>query len=143
MVAPEIKLVYKRKHTGVKISESSTAAQVLKAYWNMDEIDLFESFVAVYLSNTNEVLRLHKISEGTINATLVAVRKILQGAILSNASSIILSHNHPSGSLKPSSQDIALTTKIKEASKYMDVKVLDHLILTSEAFMSFADEGLL
>lgn len=81
------------------------------------------------------------ISEGGITNTLADVRMILQGALLTNATGMILAHNHPSGSIRPSRQDDALTRKIVEAANLMDIKVNDHIILTNEEFYSYCDEG--
>ena len=83
------------------------------------------------------------ISMGGLSGTVVDVRIIMQTALKANACSIILSHNHPSGNLTPSSQDRDINNKIKEAGRFLDIPVLDHLILTPEAFLSFADEGLM
>jgi len=81
------------------------------------------------------------ISEGGITNTLADVRMILQGALLTNATAMILAHNHPSGSTRPSRQDDALTRKIVDAANLMDIRVSDHIILTSEYFYSYGDEG--
>ena len=83
------------------------------------------------------------LSSGGITGTVADPRNILQAAILSNATGIILCHNHPSGNLEPSSFDEAITSKIKEAAAYLDIRIMDHIILTSESFYSFADEGLI
>ncbi|MBD3907313.1 JAB domain-containing protein, partial [Chryseobacterium muglaense] len=86
---------------------------------------------------------IKKISECGISSTLVDVRIILQAALLCNASGIIISHNHPSGNLKPSSCDIKMTTQIKEAAKLMSMTLLDHVIMTSDSHYSFADDGMI
>jgi DNA repair protein RadC len=84
-----------------------------------------------------------QISAGGLNGTVADVRTIMQTALKSNICSILISHNHPSGNLVPSEANKDLTRKIKEAGKVLDIAVLDHLILTSEAYFSFADEGLM
>ena len=84
-----------------------------------------------------------KVSEGAIDACIVDTRRIFQGALLTNSSSIIVAHNHPSGALKPSSQDIRITKEIKSAGEILKIKVLDHLILTSDGYYSMADDGLM
>ena len=81
------------------------------------------------------------ISEGGITNTLADVRMIMQGALLTNATAMILAHNHPSGSTRPSRQDDELTRKIVAAANLMDIQVNDHIILTSEEFYSYCDEG--
>ena len=102
-----------------------------------------EVFLAVYLNRTNRVLGMHTISTGGIEATIADVRIILKKAIEEQASSIVLSHNHPSGNLRPSQQDRELTRKIREAARLIDVKVLDHIIVSDQGYYSFADEGLM
>ena len=102
-----------------------------------------EVFLAGYLNRTNRVLGMHTISTGGIEATIADVRIILKKAIEEQASSIVLSHNHPSGNLRPSQQDRELTRKIREAARLIDVKVLDHIIVSDQGYYSFADEGLM
>ena len=102
-----------------------------------------EEFWAVFLSRSNKVLEKHHASKGGVSGTVIDVRLILREAILTRASSIILFHNHPSGNLKPSSQDTSLTRKISQAAELVDVKVIDHLIITDAGYYSFADEGML
>ena len=80
---------------------------------------------------------------GGITETCADVRVILQAALLTNSVAIILAHNHPSGSMKPSRQDMEITKQVKDAAQFMRIKVLDHLILTDEGYYSFSDEGLL
>ena len=99
--------------------------------------------MVVYLNRANKILHHQIISEGGITGTVADPRIILKIALEHHATSIILSHNHPSGNLKPSLQDELLTKKIKDASKYFDIEVLDHIIVSDEGFFSFADEGIL
>ena len=93
------------------------------------------------LNRANNSLGWVKISEGGIAGTVMDIRIILQHALLAHASSIILAHNHPSGNLKPSEQDLRITKIIKEGSKLLDIQLVDHLIITESAFYSFADDG--
>lgn len=102
-----------------------------------------EFFYAVLLNRSNKVLGVHLISEGGLNSTVVDIRLIMQSAILSNSSGIILCHNHPSGLLMCSNQDRCLTHKVKEACKLFDFTLLDHLVVTTEGYYSFTDEGVL
>ena len=102
-----------------------------------------EEFWVVYVNNSNKVLRKLQLSKGGITGTLVDVRLTFKNALEIGAVAIILVHNHPSGTLKPSQADKNLTEKIKIAGQSLDVKVLDHLIITEEAYFSFADEGVL
>lgn len=100
-----------------------------------------EEFWVVFLNNSNKVLSKQKISSGGITGTVVDVRLVLKFALELYATAIILCHNHPSGGLKPSQADLNLTQKMLDAGKVMDIKVLDHLIITGNQFYSFADEG--
>jgi DNA repair protein RadC len=103
----------------------------------------YEEFWILLLSRSNSIISKQKISQGGISGTITDVRLILKSAIDNMASGLILCHNHPSGNLKPSEQDIALTQKLKEAAKLMDINVLDHIIVTNSKYFSFADEGIL
>jgi len=102
-----------------------------------------EVFAVVFLNRANRVNHFEIVSEGGITGTIADPRIILRKALEEDAVSIILCHNHPSGSIKPSRADTELTNKIKEAAQYFDIKVLDHLIVSESGFYSFADEGIL
>ena len=144
----EIDIVYKKKAT-CKLSErpvistSKDGYEICLHYWNQDKIDLVEEFKVLYLNRSNRVLQLLPISQGGITGTVADPRLIIAGALKVAACSIMLVHNHPSGGLKPSRADEELTSKIRSAAMYFDIRVLDHLIVTSEGYYSFADEGLL
>ena len=102
-----------------------------------------EVFAVMYLNRANKINHFEIVSEGGITGTVADPRIILKKALEEDAVSIILCHNHPSGSLKPSRADEDLTHKIKEAAKYFDIRVLDHMIVSDAGYFSFADEGLL
>jgi len=102
-----------------------------------------EEFWIIYLNNSNKVLQKNQLSKGGITATLVDVRLVLKTALELGAVGIILTHNHPSGTLKPSKSDIEITNKIQTAANSLDIKVLDHLIVTETDYFSFADKNLL
>ncbi|MBU2939357.1 DNA repair protein RadC [Lacinutrix sp. C3R15] len=102
-----------------------------------------EEFWIVYLNNSNKVIQKNQLSKGGITGTLVDVRLALKTALEVGATGIILAHNHPSGTLKPSEADKQITQKLKTAAQSLDIKVLDHLIITEKAYFSFADESLL
>lgn len=102
-----------------------------------------EEFWVLYLNNANVVLSKQCLSKGGITGTLVDTRLVFKPALSLLATGIILCHNHPSGTLKPSDSDKQLTQKIKNAGLTLDIKVLDHLIITEKTYFSFADEGLL
>lgn len=100
-----------------------------------------EEFWVIYLNNANKVINIFQLSKGGITGTLVDVRLLLKEALVINATAIILAHNHPSGTLKPSTADREITEKIKNACHSMDIKLLDHIIVTEKSYFSFQDEG--
>ena len=102
-----------------------------------------EEFWIVYVNNSNKVLQTSQLSKGGITGTLVDVRLVFKTALRLGAVAIILVHNHPSGTLKPSEADRTLTQKLKKAGESLDIKVLDHLIITEKSYFSFSDENLL
>jgi DNA repair protein RadC len=102
-----------------------------------------EEFWIIYLNNANKIQLKTQLSKGGITGTLVDSRLVFKQAIELSATSIILCHNHPSGTLKPSSSDITLTKKIKNGGDVLDIKILDHLIVTQNNYFSFADENIL
>jgi len=102
-----------------------------------------EEFWIIYLNNSNKVILKSQLSKGGITGTLVDVRLVLKQALEVGATGLILAHNHPSGTLKPSEADKQLTKKLKVAAESLDIKVLDHLIVTEKAYLSFADENLM
>jgi DNA repair protein RadC len=125
-----------------QISSSHQCAELLREIWS-DRIEYVEEFYAILLNRANRVLGWTKISSGGISGTVADPKVIFQSALKANASSIIIAHNHPSGNLQPSESDTRLTKKIKQAGGFLDLPLLDHLILTSENYFSFADEGLI
>ncbi|MBB4118919.1 DNA repair protein RadC [Mesonia hippocampi] len=126
--------------TQPKITSSSTAFEILKPI--LEDLP-HEEFWILYLNNANKVLQRHQLSKGGITGTLVDVRLIFKQALSLGATAIIAAHNHPSGKLTPSRSDIEITKKLKLAGKSLDIKLLDHLIVTQNTYLSFADEGLL
>lgn len=141
----ELELHYNKK---VKASDrqklrcSNDANYIFKSIKKYnDNIEIFECFYAMYLNRANKILSVMLISEGGTSGTVTDIKKILAPAILQNASGIIISHNHPSGNVRPSEADKQTTEKISHACKLMDIELLDHLILTDESYYSFADEG--
>lgn len=103
----------------------------------------YEVFAVIFLNRSNKIKHFEIISRGGITGTVADPRVILRKALEEEATSIILCHNHPSGNLKPSYADEELTRKIKEAASFMDIKVIDHIIVSEEGYYSFADEGIL
>jgi DNA repair protein RadC len=142
----EVELVYRSKvkpSERPQITSSLDAYNIIKILWEEDKIDLVEQFKVLFLNRANKVLCLYNLSSGGITGTVADPRLIYSAALKVNAVSLILCHNHPSGSLKPSNADRDLTGKIKNAGSYFDMNVFDHLIITSETYFSFNDEGLL
>ncbi len=142
----EVELIYKTK---IKASErplvktSKEAADLLKQIWNENKIDFVEQFKVLLLNRANKVLGVVELSSGGVTGTVADPKLIFVAALKANACSIIISHNHPSGNLKPSQQDEQLTQKIKQAGQLLDIKLNDHIIVSSEGYYSFADEGLI
>lgn len=138
----EVKLVYIPKVKNSqrpKISTSQDVYDLVITTW--EGIDHFESFKVLMINRANRVLGVKTISTGGVTGTVADPRIIFQTAILANASGIILLHNHPSGNLPPSDSDLSLTHKLKKAGVLLEIPVLDHIIVTSERYFSFADEG--
>jgi DNA repair protein RadC len=106
-----------------------------------EHIEHHECMYILMLNNSNQVLGVSKLSQGGITGTLVDMRIMFQSLIKANATAFIMFHNHPSGTLRPSEADRSLTKKAKKAAQTLDIKLLDHLIITSESYYSFADEG--
>ncbi len=125
-----------------QISNSKEVNECLRSIWS-DKMNYREEAYLLLLNRCNKVLGYSLLSVGGTTGTIVDVRVIFQTALKVNAHAIILSHNHPSGSLKPSENDIKITKEVKEAGKFLGIQLLDHLILTEEGFYSFADEGLM
>ena len=126
-----------------KITCSDDAYLVFQANWDPDTIDMREEFKVLALNRANQVLGIIPISAGGVAGTVVDPKIVFGAALKALASSIVLGHNHPSSNLTPSQADIRLTDKLKEAGQALDLPVIDHLIVTSEGFYSFADEGIL
>ncbi|ARS36039.1 JAB domain-containing protein [Pontibacter actiniarum] len=142
----EVKLSYRNR---VKPSErpqvtcSTDSYKVLKESWDSDKLEFIEQFKVLLLNRANRVLGVYELSTGGVAGTVADPKLIFVAALKACASGIILSHNHPSGNLKPSTADLQLTKKIKQGGELLDIAVLDHIILTSENYYSLADEGLL
>lgn len=138
----EIKVSYNSVNTPeVKITSVQKAAEVLLSTWDIDTIELQEEFKVMFLNKVNLVLGIYPLSKGTTSGTLVDVKLIFGAALKSNASGIIISHNHPSGNLNPSDADIELTKKIKKCADFLDINLIDHIIITKNGYYSFSAEG--
>lgn len=141
----EIQITY---HNKVKTSDlrkvagSADVVDVLRTVWS-DSLEHVEEFIVLCLNRANKVLGWALISRGGVSGTVADPKVIFQIALKANASSVILAHNHPSGNTQPSEADIKLTRKCRDAGTLLDLPVLDHIILTSESYFSFADEGII
>ncbi|MRX46642.1 JAB domain-containing protein [Pedobacter puniceum] len=142
----EIQLVYKpviRPSQRLKVGQASDVYKILLDGWDKDSIHLVEQFKIVLLNKACKVLGVSTISTGGITGTIVDMKLVFGIALKGGASSIVLTHNHPSGGLIPSTQDRNLTRKIYEAGRILDIDVVDHLIISTEGYYSFAEEGIL
>ena len=125
-----------------RITSSRDAEGVLRSIWT-DQIEYREEFVILCMNRANKVLGYARISSGGTSGTVADPKVIFQIALKANASSINLAQNHPSGNCNPSESHKRLTNKFSGAGTFLDLPVLDHLIMTAESYFSFADEGLI
>ncbi|CAN5517379.1 JAB domain-containing protein [soil metagenome] len=126
-----------------QIERSRSAYDILFHSWDPSKLEFIEQFKVLLLNRANKVLGMFEVSSGCLTGTVADPKLIFAAAIKANACGLILSHNHPSGNLKPSQADIDLTKKMKGGGKFLEIQILDHIIVTKEGYFSFADEGLL
>ena len=126
-----------------QINSSKQAYQILIQQWDKGKIELIEEFKILLLNRRNRVLGIVHISSGGFSGTIADPKVIFSAALKASASGIILCHCHPSGELDPSREDIALTNKLSNGGALLDLKILDHLIVSKDSFYSFTDEGLM
>ena len=140
---PTIKLSYVNDNSiqATAIRSSEDSANILRESFEPGEIEMQEYFKVLYLNNRNRILGIHTVSMGASNATMVDMKILLSGALLAKAATIIVCHNHPSGELRPSIQDDKLTHQIREGCNLLDIKLLDHIILTASDFYSYNNES--
>ncbi len=145
-VVSEVELVYRSKVRPAQrpvVKDSKQAFSILLETWDESVIDLREEFKIMLLDTRSKVLGIYTGSTGGISQTTVDIRLLFAAALKAVASSIIIVHNHPSGDLKPSKADEVITQKIRQAGDILTIPLRDHLIITREAYFSFADAGLL
>lgn len=137
----EVEIHYKRPvlNDKLKIKSSDDSVRLLRQFIDTKRIDYKEFFWVLLLNNNNQLLGISEIAMGTTNGVTVNIKEVFQLALLTNATCIIVAHNHPSGKLKASEFDKRITQKLMKASKLLDLTLLDHLIITSEDFMSYSD----
>lgn len=141
----EIELSYKPKKANHPIIKNSADVYFhLLSFFPEDTIALQERFVAGYVNRANRLIGVCNISTGGITGTVADPRLIMAVALKSGATGIILAHNHPSGNLQPSVADVEITKKIQSACNFLDIKLLDHIIVVpQQTYFSFVDENLL
>ncbi len=140
----EIQLFYKTEIRPVDrpvISSPEHAYLIFKHYWDKSQIQLREEFKMLLLNQAHRVLGIVSISSGGVSSTTVDPKLVFSTALVANASSLVVAHNHPSGNLIPSESDIKMTNKLYRGGLLLDISVLDHLILTNDGYCSMKDEG--
>lgn len=139
----EVQIHYKRPifNCNRRVASSEDSERVLRSFIDTKRIDYKEFFWVLLLTNANQIIGVSEIAVGNTTGVSINIKEIYQLALLANASAIIVAHNHPSGKLTPSEADKKLTRKLTEASNFLDILLLDHIILTSEGFVSFSDSN--
>lgn len=125
------------------VNNAADCAEVCRMCFDADSIEWTESFIVIALNTANKVLGFYKVSSGGTTGTVVDPKVVFTFALLSSAQNIIIAHNHPSGALKPSRADENITKRLKEGAALLDIKLLDHIIITAESYFSFAEDGLI
>ena len=142
----EVQLTYKSRVSAKDrpvVRSSAECYLLLRQIWDDSSLELFESFKVLYLNRANQVLCFYPLSTGGMTGTLADPRLVFMTALKVAACNLILCHNHPSGNLQPSQSDIDLTEKLVNAGKLLDIRVLDHVIISAEGYYSFSDEGII
>lgn len=141
----EVRLQYRSHNSGEQpfIGSPEDAAEYFRKIWDQDALELCEEFIVIILNAAKRCLGWCKISRGSSTATIVCPAAVFRVALLANAHSILCAHNHPSGTLKFSAADIALTKKLIEAGKFLDISVEDHIVITFDDYLSFREQGMM
>lgn len=145
-IVAEIEISYQPKikaSARPQITMPADAYKLLIQTWDIRKIDFVEQFKVMLLNRSNRVLGICTLTSGSVSGTIVDPKLVFAVALAANATEIILAHNHPSGNLQPSEADHDITKKLKIAGEFLDLKVTDHLIVTTEGYYSFAHEGVL
>jgi len=141
---PEIKL---RKKNGqmlsAQIKSSADAAKYFREIFDTEQLEVREQSMAIFLNNANNTVGFYLVSIGGMTATVIDPRTVFRAALECGATSFIMAHNHPSGQLKASEPDKAITEKLKQGGQILEIRLLDHIILTADSYLSMADEGLI
>ena len=136
----EVKLTYESNNKNkrkLKVNSSMKIYELMLNNW--EQIEYRETFKVLYLDISNNALGINTVSMGGLSETVVDVRMIMQGALLANAVGLVCCHNHPSGNVQPSFEDDVITLKIRQATKTMNIELVDHLIITPYRYYSYAD----
>ena len=142
----EVELIYKSKVKPTERPQVKTpndCYQLLLQTWDENRIEFVEQFKVILMNRAHRVLGIYELSTGGVSSTAVDIKLVFMAALKANACNLVLSHNHPSGNLKPSMADERLTSRIKAAGTLLEIEVLDHIIVTSEGYYSFANEGMI
>jgi DNA repair protein RadC len=142
----EIELIYRsttKPSERPKVTSSHDAYQLFRSLWNDDTICLYEQFRILLLDRSNRVLGQTLISSGGTAGTVVDPKLVFVTALKTKSAALIIAHNHPSGNLQPSEADLRMTRQLKQAGSWLELPILDHLIITEESYYSMADEGVL
>ena len=142
----EVELIYKSKVKASerpRVTKSQEVFTVFITLWDKNKIEFIEEFKVAFLNQSNSVLAVCSISSGGLTGTVADLRIVFGAALKINACAIAICHNHPSGNLKPSKVDEDLTCLFGEAGRLLNIRLIDHLIITNEGYYSFADEGAL
>jgi DNA repair protein RadC len=141
---PEVQIKYRTGNVQrQKIEGAEDSYNVFRGIFDEDTIDYDESVFVVFTNRALYTIGYFKVSQGGLSGTVVDPKKIFSVALQSGATGLIIAHNHPSGNLKPSVQDKELTTKLQQGAKILDLTFYDHLIITSDNYYSFNEEGLI
>ena len=147
MKLPQIELTFKYKGTLKselkQIKSSHDTYEILKLLFNADTFDWKEEMILLCLNQANKLIGYYKVSSGGVTGSICDPKVVFTIALNCGASALILAHNHPSGNLTPSSADKDITEKIKQGGKLLDIRLLDHIIVTEENYFSFADDCLI
>ena len=146
MKIPKVKIQVKIENLteATKLTSSSDVYKELHGLYDQDSVYYPEESIIIFMNRSNKVLGYKKISSGGVTGTVVDARIIFTHALMvPGCVSVIVSHNHPSGQVNPSKEDIKLTDKLKKAGDIIDIKITDHIVYTPEKYFSFSDEGLI
>ena len=142
MEIAEIQVSYSNSNKDtIKIRSSKDSYDVIINSWNADTLQLQEEFKVILLNRSNTVLGIYPLSRGGVSETIIDMKLLFSVALKCISSSMIIVHNHPSGSLTPSTTDINCTNRIKEVCKLLDITLLDHIIIAKNGYFSFCEEG--